>query len=159
IEAGAARQSRSAIPTEPQSATSSVGMPDYGGASEPPQRDEDSPVPADMPEEGWPAVLLDARYQPLSGRSSLEKRPGKGFRDIVDDFGTMPAPAAQTRPQVRELRHEEEEVEPVFNREDFNWPEFDIREGRDFELPDAPKDEQQRAFPQVRATPGTAPDA
>jgi len=149
IEAGAARQSRREVPTEPQSATSSVGMPDYGGASEPPQRDEDSPVPADMLKEGWPAVL-SMRRQPLSGRSSLETRPAKGFRDVVDDFGTIPALAAQTRPQVRELRHEEEEVEPVFNREDFNWPEFDIREGRDFELPDAPH---------VRATPGTALDA
>jgi hypothetical protein len=132
-------------------------MPDDSADFEPPRRDAAKPIPADMPERDWPAVLLDAREQPLSGRSSLEKRSVKGSRDIVGDIGAMPAPAGQTRPQLQlqQLRVEEEVVEPVFDPEDFNRPEFNFC--RDFELADAPEDEPQMAFPRVRAKPGTVP--
>ena len=110
IEAEAAGKSRTEIPTEPQPAIPSVGMPDGGAASEPPRRDDANPAPADMPEGGWPAVLLDAREQLLSGWSSLEKQAVKGFRDVVrevHDFGAETAQAAQTTPQSREACEEE----------------------------------------------------
>jgi hypothetical protein len=75
IEAEAAGKSRT--PTEPQPAIPFVRMPDGGAASEPPRRADANPAPADMPEGGWPAVLLDAREQPWSGCSSLEKTSGE----------------------------------------------------------------------------------
>ena len=115
IEAEAAGKSRT--PTEPRPAIPSVGMPDGGAASEPPRRDDANP--ADMPEGGWPAVLLDAREQLWSGWSSLEKQAVKGFRDIareVHDFDAVTAPAVQTTPQSREAC-EEEVIEPVLDPE------------------------------------------
>ena len=67
IEAGAARKSRREVPTESQPALRSAGMPDGGAASELLQPNEARPATADVPEGGWPAVLLDAREQLLAG--------------------------------------------------------------------------------------------
>jgi hypothetical protein len=142
IEAEAAGESRT--PTEPQPAMPSVGMPDGGTASEPPRCDDANPAPADMPEGGWPAVLLSEQL--LSGWSSLEKQAVKGFRDVVrevHDFGAETAPAAQTTPQSREACEEEAAVEAVLNPRDLNWPEFDMRRERDFEHAYGSKDEQR----------------
>jgi hypothetical protein len=127
-------------------------MPDGGAASEPPRRDDANP--ADMPEGGCPAVLLDAREQLWSGWSSLEKQAVKGFRDIareVHDFDAETAPPVQTTPQSRQACEEEAASQ------DLNWPEFDMRRERDFERAYGPEDEQRTALPQVRATRGTAP--
>jgi hypothetical protein len=75
IESGGAQLAKGRDPA--QSAISSGGMPDGGAASDPPRHDDATPASADMPEGGWPAVLLDAREQLLSGRSSLEKQSGR----------------------------------------------------------------------------------
>ena len=150
IEAEAAGKSRT--PTEPQPAI-------HGDASEPPQRDDADSAPADMPEGGWSAVLLDAREQLWSGWSSLEKQAVKGFRDVVREvhaFDAETAPAAQTTPQSREPCEEEAAGEPVLNPQDLNWPEFDVRRERHFEHAHGPEDDQRTALPQVRATRGTA---
>ena len=150
IEAEAAGKSRT--PTEPQPAI-------HGDASEPPQRDDADSAPADMPEGGWSAVLLDAREQLWSGWSSLEKQAVKGFRDVVREvhaFDAETAPAAQTTPQSREPCEEEAAGEPVLNPQDLNWPEFDVRRERHFEHAYGPEDDQRTALPQVRATRGTA---
>jgi hypothetical protein len=96
-------------------------MPDGSAASELLQPNEARPATADMPEGGWPAVLLDAREQLLSGRSSLEKL--KGFRDVVrevHDFGTVPPRALQAAPPTREA-YQEEVIEPIGDRNDLYW--------------------------------------
>jgi SAM domain (Sterile alpha motif) len=161
IEAGAARKSRREIPAESQPATPSAGIPDGGAASELLQRNEARPATADMPEGGWPAVLLDAREQLLSGRSSLERRSVKGFRDIVrevHDFGTVPPRALQAAPPTREA-YEEKAIEPILDRHDLYWFELDTPQQRDREDAYAPDDGRLIALPQVRATRGTAPEA
>jgi hypothetical protein len=53
VESGAAHNARREE-TEPQSAISSVWMPDGGAASDPPRHDDATPASADMPEGGWP---------------------------------------------------------------------------------------------------------
>jgi hypothetical protein len=106
-------------------------------------------------------VLLDAREQLLSGRSSLERRSVKGFRDIVrevHDFGTVPPRALQAAPPTREA-YEEEAIEPILDRHDLYWFELDTPQQRDREDAYAPDDGRLIALPQVRATRGTAPEA
>jgi hypothetical protein len=159
VESGAAYNARREE-TEPQSAISSVWMPDGGAASDPPRHDDATPASADMPEGGWPVVLLDAREQLLSGRSSLEKQSVKEFRDIVrevHDFRAVPAPAAQTVPDTREA-YEEEPIEPV-DSHDLYWFEFETAQERDRDDAYGPEDERLIALPQVRATRGAAPGA
>jgi hypothetical protein len=154
IEAGAARKSRREIPAESQPAIRSAGMPDGSAASELLQPNEARPATADMPEGGWPAVLLDAREQLLSGRSSLEKL--KGFRDIVrevHDFGTVPPRALQAAPPTREA-YQEEVIEPIGDRNDLYW--FEFAQERNREDAYGPGDERLTALPQVRATRDTA---
>jgi hypothetical protein len=158
IEAGVSRKSRRHRPTESQPATRSAGMPDGGAVSELLQPNEANPATADMPEGGWPAVLLDAREQLLSARSSLEKQSVNGFRDIVrevHDFGTVPARALQAAPSTRKA-YQEDAIEPVIDRDDSYWFELDTPQQRDREDAYAPDDERLTTFPQVHATRDTA---
>jgi hypothetical protein len=158
IEAGAARKSRREIPTESQPAVRSADMPDGSAASELPQPNEARPATADMPEGGWPAVLLDPREQLLSGRSSLEKRSVKGFRDIVrevHDFATVPSRTLQAAPPTREP-YQQEAIEPILDPHDLYWFELDTPQQREREDAYAPDDERLTRLPQVHATRDTA---
>ncbi len=156
IEAGAACKSRKEIPAEPQPAIPAAGTPYRGAASESPQRDGASPATTNMPEGGWPAVLLDAREQRLSGRSSLEKQSVKGFRDIVrevHDFGTVTPKALQAAPPIPEA-YQEEAIEPIGDRNDLYW--FEFAQERNGQEAYGLGDERLTTLPQVHATRDTA---
>jgi class 3 adenylate cyclase len=110
VEADAARKLR----TETQELRS-AGPPrrtPEGGAqvsSAPPRRDRPNPPSADLPEDGWPAVLFSARERLLSVRSSRRKRAASGLREVlgdVNDLGTPenePAKAARQTHEAYEL--------------------------------------------------------
>jgi SAM domain (Sterile alpha motif) len=106
VEADAARKLR----TETQELRSAAppGRTPDGGArvpSAPPRRDRANPPSADLPEDGWPAVLFSARERLLSVRSSRRKHAASGLREVlgdIHDLGTPENEAAKAARQGRE---------------------------------------------------------
>ena len=106
VEADAAGKLR----TETQELRSPAppGRTPDGGAqvsSAPPRRDRANPPSADLPEDGWPAVLFSARERLLSVRSSRRKQAASGLREVlgdVHDLGTPETEAAKAARQTHE---------------------------------------------------------
>ena len=105
VEADAARKSR----TETQELRSAAppGRTPDGGAQVPsalPRRDRANRPSADLPEDGWPAVLFSARERLLSVRSR-RKQAASGLREVlgdVHDLGTPETEAAKAARQTHE---------------------------------------------------------
>jgi class 3 adenylate cyclase len=155
VEADAARKLR----TETQELRSAAppGRTPEGGAqvsSAPPRRDRPNPPSADLPEDGWPAVLFSARERLLSVPSSRRKQAASGLREVlgdVYDLGTPenePAKAARQTHEAYELgtpqypsaeEPSRSSREPHPDSDDLHSIDYGARQQRGHEL--EPKDE------------------
>jgi hypothetical protein len=178
VEAEAARKSRSESRAEQRTdprltapaASTSEEAPQVRRASGAPRRDRSGPPLADLLRTRWTALLFSARKWLLSGRSSLKKQGGKGFRDVVGevhDLSTATAKAAQTPWQTREAFEPEapqylsaaeepalgaHRFEPHLEAEDLNSANYDPRQ-RDLEPGYEPDDEPPPVQAPTRYTP------
>ena len=103
VEADAARKSRTET-QELRSAAPPGRTPDGGAPSALPRRDRANRPSADLPEDGWPAVLFSARERLLSVRSR-RKQAASGLREglgDVHDLGTPETEAAKAARQTHE---------------------------------------------------------
>ena len=151
VEADEARKLR----TETQELRSAAppGRTPDGGAqgSAPPRRSHANPPSADLPEDGWPAVLFSARERLLSVRSSRRKQAASGLREVlgdVHDLGTpVAAKAARQGRETYELRAPQDPSaeEPsrssreLLDPDDLHSIDYGTRQQRDHEL--EPRDE------------------
>ena len=170
VEADATRKLR----TETQELRSAAppGRTRDGGAqvsSAPPRRDRPNPPSADLPEDGWPAVLFSARERLLSVRSSRRKQAASGLREVVGDVHDLGTPENETAKAARQT-HEAYELgtpqypsaeepsrssrEPLPDSDDLHSIDYGRRQQRGHEL--EPKDEPV-AIPAQDAL--TAPEA
>ena len=116
VEAETAGKSRTETRTEPQSAAPTEGTPDDSAqvASKSPRRHRADPPPAAPLGAGGSAVLLTAREQLLSGRSSRKRKAVKGSRDIVRDVPDLGATTAKSTQPARHVRHPYEPEAPQY---------------------------------------------
>ena len=164
VEADAARKLRTE-PQELRSAAPPRRPPDGGAqvASAPPRRDGAKTSSADLPEDGWPAVLFSARDRLLSVRSSRRKQAASGLREVVGEVHDLRTPeneakAARQTPETCELRTPQypstegpsrSSREPHPDSDDLHSIEYGTRQQRGHEL--EPKDEPV-ALPAHRLT-------
>jgi class 3 adenylate cyclase len=148
VEADATRKLR----TE----TQELRTPDGGAQvpSAPPRRDRPNPPSADLPEDGWPAVLFSARERLLSVRSSRRKQAASGLREVIGDVHDLGTPENETAKAARQT-HEAYELgtpqypsaeepsrssrEPHPDSDDLHSIDYGRRQQRGHEL--EPKDE------------------
>ena len=116
VEAETAGKSRTETRTEPQSAAPTEGTPDDSAqvASKSPRRHRADPPPAGPLGAGGSAVLLTAREQLLSGRSSRKRKAVKGSRDVVRDVPDLGATTAKSTQSARQVRHPYEPEAPQY---------------------------------------------
>jgi hypothetical protein len=179
VEADAARKSRSESRAEQRTdprltapaASTPEEAPQVRRASGAPRRDQSGPPLADLLRTRWTALLSSARKWLLSGRSSLKKQGGKGFRDVVGevhDLGAATAKAAQTQRQTREAYEPEapqypsaaeepgaHRFEPHLEAEHLTSADYDARQ-RDLEPAYERDDEPPVQAPPTRYTPRSA---
>ena len=155
VEADAARKLR----TETQELRSAAppGRTPDGGAQvsfAPPRRDRPNPHSADLPEDGWPAVLFSARERLLSVRSSRRKQAASGLREILGDVHDLATPENDAAKAARQGREAYEQGtpqdlsaegpsrssrEPPPDSDDLHSTDYGTRQQRGREL--EPKDE------------------
>jgi class 3 adenylate cyclase len=107
VEADAARKLRTET-QELRSAAPPRRTPEGGAqvSSAPPRRDRPNPPSADLPEDGWPAVLSSARERLLSVRSSRRKQAASGLREVLATFTILAHQRTSRRkPRVRRMKH------------------------------------------------------
>jgi hypothetical protein len=129
--------------------------PDGGAqvSSAPPRRDRPNPPSADLPEDGWPAVLFSARERLLSVRSSRRKQSASGLREVLGDVHDLGTPETEAAKAARQTEAHElgtaqypsaEEPsrssrEPHPDSDDLHSIDYGTRQQRGHEL--EPKDE------------------
>jgi class 3 adenylate cyclase len=154
VEADAARKLRTET-QELRSAAPPRRTPDGGAQapSAPPGRDRANPPSADLPEDGWPAVLFSARDRLLSVRSSRRKQAASGLREVVGDVHDLGTPETEAAKAARQTEAYElgtpqypsaEEPsrssrEPHPDSDDLHSIDYGTRQQRGHEL--EPKDE------------------